>query len=339
MKVQFINNKNEWDGFVSKQEYSLFTQYSAYGDFYEAIGEQSWIVGIYDNEKLIGGSLIVSVRARRGNFLFMPYGPILDYANDKPLSELIKFVRKFAYEKRYDFIRICPFIDDTQRHKEIFTENGFHNAPIHMLAETTWLLDISKTEEKLLNGMKKNHRNLVRKCIREGVNIQKTNSKEALRRLNDMHDITANKHNFHRFSHNYVEKEFNVFSANDEALVFEAYLPDGALDASSIIIFEGNMPAYRHSASLNINTKLPSSYLIQWEAILESKRRNKKLYNFWGIAPNGSKKSHPFAGITHFKKGFGGFQKNLLHCQDLPIRKKYWITFIIETVRKIKRGF
>ena len=99
------------------------------------------------------------------------------------------------------------------------------------------------------------------------------------------------------------------------------------------------MSAYRHSASLNKNPKLPSSYLIQWEAILESKHRNKKYYNFWGIAPNDSKKSHPFAGITHFKKGFGGFQKNLLHCQDLPITKKYYITFIIEMARKIKRGF
>lgn len=339
MKIEFIKNKKEWDDFVSKQEYSLFTQYSAYGDFYEAIGEQSWIVGIYDNEKLVGGSLIVSVHARRGNFLFMPYGPILDYTNDKSFSELIKFVRKFAYEKQYDFIRVSPFIDNTSKHMELFAENGFRNAPLHMLAETTWLLDISETEEKLLSGMKKNHRNLVRKCIREDVNVQKTTSKEALDRLNSLHDVTAKKHNFHRFSYEYITKEFNVFSIDDEALIFEAYLPDGTHDASSIIIFKGNMSAYRHSASLNINPKLPSSYLIQWEAILESKRRSKKFYNFWGVVPDGSKKSHPFAGITHFKKGFGGFQKNLLHCQDLPITKKYWITFIIETIRKIKRGF
>lgn len=339
MKAQLINNKDEWNDFVSGQEYSLFTQYSAYGDFHESMGEQSWIVGIYDNEKLIGGSLVVSVHARRGNFLFMPYGPILDYANNESFSELIKFIRKFAHEKKYDFVRISPFIDDTPKHKKIFAEHGFKDAPLHMLAETTWLLDISKTEEGLLSGMKKNHRNLVRKCIREGVNVQKTTSKEALERLNNLHDITAKKHNFHRFSHEYINKEFNAFSANNEALIFEAFLPDSTFDASSIIMFSGNMSAYRHSASLNTNPKLPSSYLIQWEVILESKRRNKKFYNFWGIAPDGSKKSHPFTGITHFKKGFGGFQKNLLHCQDLPITKKYWITFIIETIRKIRRGF
>lgn len=339
MRVEFIKNKKEWDDFVSKQEYSLFTQYSAYGNFYKNIGEQYWIVGIYEEEELIGGSLIVSVHARRGNFLFMPYGPILDYTNDKSLSELIKFVRKFAYEKQYDFIRVSPFIDDTPKHKEIFTKNGFRNAPLHMLAETTWILDISKTEKELLSSMKKNHRNLIRRCIREGVTVKKSTSRDAVDRLNNLHDITAKKHGFHRFSNEYINKEFNTFGVNDEALVFEAYLPDNTLDASSIIMFAGNMSAYRHSASLNTNPKLPSSYLIQWEAILESKRRNKKFYNFWGVTPNDSKKSHPFAGITHFKKGFGGFQKNLLHCQDLPITKKYWITFIIESIRKIKRGF
>jgi len=62
-------------------------------------------------------------------------------------------------------------------------------------------------------------------------------------------------------------------------------------------------------------------------------------YNFWGIAPDGSSPKHPFAGITHFKKGFGGKQIDLLRCQDLPLAPKYYINWGVETLRRLKRGF
>ena len=62
-------------------------------------------------------------------------------------------------------------------------------------------------------------------------------------------------------------------------------------------------------------------------------------YNFWGVEPKDASASHPFSGIGHFKRGFGGFQEDLLHCQDLPITKKYWVNWIVETIRKRKRGF
>jgi lipid II:glycine glycyltransferase (peptidoglycan interpeptide bridge formation enzyme) len=72
------------------------------------------------------------------------------------------------------------------------------------------------------------------------------------------------------------------------------------------------------------------------------------VYNFWGIAPlrsSGSPNSqfpipkHPFAGVTTFKTGFGGELLELEHCMDLPLSKKYFLTWGIETVRKWRRGF
>ena len=120
--------------------------------------------------------------------------------------------------------------------------------------------------------------------------------------------------------------------------MFDAYLPDSSLDSSAIIMYYGSMAAYRHGASLNINKKLPTSYLLQWEAICEAKKRGIKYYNFWGIAPENSPK-HPFHGITHFKKGFGGYSRELMHCHDLPITNKYYINWFVESIRRIKRGF
>ena len=77
--------------------------------------------------------------------------------------------------------------------------------------------------------------------------------------------------------------------------------------------------------------------LMQWEAIKEAKQRGCEEYNFWGIAPNDNK-NHPWAGLSLFKKGFGGYRRDYVKTQDLPLSKVYTlITRPFEKLRKIKR--
>lgn len=341
MEIKQVLHKEEWDNFIKSQTNTLFVQSSNYGDFYQQLGETSWIFGIYEDGRLIGGSLVVSVHAKRGNFLFLPYGPILP-TNQKEdsVGELVKVLKILAKKEGYDFIRVSPFLEKTDENLEIFSKLGFCSAPIHILAETTWLLNIkNESDENILSAMNKNHRNLVRRCIKEGVKITKQSGEQAIEIFNDLHDQTAKRHNFHRFSRSYIEKEYNVFAKNNEALVINGYLPDGQLDSSAVIMYYGNIAAYRHGASLGLDKRTPTSYLVQWEAIKEAKQRGMQIYNFWGVAPSNAGPKHPFSGITHFKKGFGGRQVDLLPCQDLPISWKYRVTWFIETLRRIKRGF
>ncbi len=341
LKIKEIKQTGIWNNFIKQQKYSLFVQAEEYGDFFKSLNEKKWIFGLYVDDKLIGGSLVVSTHAKRGNFLYLPYGPVLDYKN-KPeyLKFFTEFLFKFARENDYDFVRVNPFVSDNQEIRNLFKKNKYKPAPMHVLAENTVLIDLEgKTEEELLKAMNKNHRNLIRRCQREGVRIEVSTSLDDLEKFNQLHDETAKRHNFHRFSKEYIKKEFIVFKNKDEVKIYLAYLNDGRLDSAAIIMTFGNMSAYRHGASLMLNKKVPSSYLIQWQAILDAKNNQQKWYNFWGVAPKNASKNHPFKGITHFKKGFGGFQKDILHCQDLIVSKKYILNWLIETGRRIKRGF
>lgn len=341
IEIKIIGDKNQWENFVLKQEYTLFTQSSRYGDFYNSMGEKHWVYGIFENDILLGGSLVVSIHARRGNFLFLPYGPIVD--NNSRLAELFPIffekLKEIALADGYDFIRVSPFLDNTEEVRQLFKRCGFRDAPMHILAEYTWILDLSAPEEILLKNMEKNHRNLIRRCQKEGVLVKKSKEVDATAQFNKLHDFTASRHNFHRFSNDYVMNEFNSFAPQNKSCVFSAYLKNDILDSSAIIMYYGNMGVYRHGASLLTDKKIPTSYLLQWEAILEAKRRGIRWYNFWGIAPDGASKDHPFYGISHFKKGFGGQPKLLINCQDLPVRKSYWINWIIEKFRSLRRGF
>ena len=260
---------------------------------------------------------------------------ILDYGSGD--GKFAGYLKKKGKKEGYHFIRVSPFEDESV--EKTYEKYGFRHAPIHMLAETTWLLDLSPQAEDLLKAMNKNHRNLIRRCERDGVIIKSFTDKKALEQFNVLHDETAKRHHFVRFSDSYVEKEFEAFSKEKQAVVFHAYLPDGRLDAAAVVYYYKHMASYRHGASLMLDKKHPSSYALQWAALNEGKKRGVRYYNFWGIAPKGADKKHPFFGITHFKKGFGGEEKELTPCQDLPISCRYWITWAIETIRRIKRGF
>lgn len=339
LRIQEIESPQIWESFVQSQKSTVFVQSPQYGEFYKTLGENFFILGILKEGELVGGSLVVTTHARRGNFLYLPYGPFLPTENTKEALQLFTdYLKNYAKKHKYSFIRVSPFLEENPENITLFKNCKYRPAPMHVLAETTWILDIRSSEETLLKNMNKNHRNLIRRCEREGVAIRQSSDPKDLMGLDQMLEVTAQRHNFTKFSHNYISSEFKSFLP-DNTVLFEARLPDGRLDGAAIIMFYGNMACYRHSASLGLDNKLPSSYLLQWEVIKEAKKRGLHWYNFWGIAPVGAKAKHPFFGITHFKKGFGGEIRNILHCQDFVVSKKYYLNWIIEQFRKRKRGF
>lgn len=344
-QIRHITHEQIWDQFLLLQPEAVFVQSSIYGELYDSLDEKHWVIGIYKNNELVGGSLVVSVHAKRGAFLFLPYGPVLDASLtadevNEARKVLFSYLTAFARDREYDFIRVSPFTLDSDIEQSFYREQGFRPAPMHILAETTWILNVKEgAEGEILGRMNKNHRNLIRRCRREGVEIKMSTDLKDLSVFDDMLTETAERHSFVRFSQSYIEKEFKAFAGDKHVAIFFAYLPDGRLDAAAVIFFFGKMAAYRHSASRNLDRRLPTSYALQWRIIQEAQKRGMTWYNFWGIAPDGASKKHPFFGITHFKKGFGGEKRQLLHCQDMPITKTYWLNWLVESYRRLRRGF
>ena len=171
-QIQRVNNKEEWERFVRSQPFTLFVQSWQYGEFYCAMGEAFWIFGIYNDSALVGGALVVSTHAKRGNFLYAPYGPILpEQGRGEALRAFTDALVAFGREQAYHFLKISPFWDDTLEWRRLTAGCGWRKAPLHTLAETTWILDIRPPEDRLFSQMEKNHRNLIRRCEQSGVSI------------------------------------------------------------------------------------------------------------------------------------------------------------------------
>ncbi len=337
MEIKQIKDNNEWESFLESQDPFIYVQSTKYGQFNQAMGDDYITIGIYENNKIIGGAMFLTINARRGRFMYAPYSPILDYKDKEQIQKFTNEIKKIAKQKKMDFIRISPFEDETSEYITNLKSAGFKKSPMHMIAETTWILELNDTEENIMKNMKQNHRNLIRRADRDGVKITSSKNIEDVKKIHQLLVTTAKRHNFVPFSLKYLETEFKTFLESDSVRIYLAH-HEGDLLAAAIVFFHGNTAVYKHGASNMLKPKVPASYAIQWAAIKEAKKRGLKYYNFWGIAPEGQKK-HPFYGITHFKKGFNGFQKDLIPALDLPVTPKYWFNFLVETFRRIKRGF
>jgi len=347
MEVQEIKNKEVWESFLSRCSEKTFLQSWNWGEFQKKMGNKIWRLDIFKNRKNRGRAsvaLIVKIQARRGTFLFLPHAPSVALAKEggpntkyEILKALLEKLKEIAQEEKANFIRIAPIWKGSEENIEIFKNLGFRTAPIHMHPELTWELDITPPEEQLLMQMRKTTRYLIKKAQKnKDIEIIQSKNLEDVETFNRLYQKTVSRHHFVPFSLDYLKNEFSAFNPEGQILLFLGKYK-GELISSGIFVFWQGIGFYHHGASALKYPKIPISYLLQWEAIKEAKKKGCKIYNFWGIAPTDSK-SHPWAGLTLFKKGFGGYKKEYVKTQDLPLSKKYWLTYIFEKIRKTKRG-
>lgn len=336
IEAKEIKNKKNWDGFVSSQPFYTFLQSWDWGEFNQLMGDDVIRVGFFDADKLMGVSQWVLVHARARTFLFCPHGPLLDWENTALVKAFFKNAKELAVREKSLFIRISPALTEEAREKKHLAINGFRDAPIHMHAEASWLLDISKSEDDILAGMRKTTRYLVRKGITEGVKVEIRGDEAAMDIFSKMHQGHARRHGYVAFTPEYLKNEWKAFSKDDYIRVLLATF-NRELLAAAVIIYFGKWGFYYQAASNDMSSRAPASYAILWQAIKEAKRRGLTNFNFWGIAPE-DKPKHPWAGLTLFKQGFGGYRVNLLHAQDYPLSPFYWPIYIFESLRRMKRG-
>lgn len=339
-----------WDAFLLSQAFRPFLQSWTMGEVYRDCGQEPVRLTAQDaHGALTGICMALVVPARRGKHLSVPYGPVV--ASPEALPPLLAALREEAARRGCTFLRVSPFMAaaDLASWRVAVSQSGLTSlaSPLHLLAEHLWLLPLTqegpaggrsaaRTEEEILAGMRKTTRNLVRRAERDGVTVEASADPNAdVDEFLRLHEETRKRHHFTPYTERFFRAQVRRFSAQGCCTVYLAR-HEGAVLATSIHMHFGGETSYHHGASRH--TPVPVSYALQWKAITDALRRGDRVYNFWGIAPEGARR-HPFAGVTLFKTGFGGGLHELLPCQDLPLSPAYRLTRAFETLRKWKRGF
>lgn len=333
--TRIIDEKSEWEGFLSEHPEANFLHSWYWGEFQERIGRKIIRTGFYSKSELLGAMLVIVEPAKRAKYLIVPGGPILTWENRELVKAFGNELRRIGKEHSCVFARVRPQLENNDFSRNTFRELGFSAAPMYLHAELTSQLDIQNSEEELLRNMRKATRYEIKKALSLSIKIEKNGDKN-IKDFYKLQKETAKRQKFVPFSKNFLETQFDIFIKNDKAILYTAKYQNKTL-AQAFIIFYGQEAVYHYGASTEEGRKYPGAYLIQWEAIREAKKRGITRYNFWGVSPQDSN-DHRFAGLSLFKRGFGGQDIAYLPAQDLVFnRPRYFINVLIEKSRRTLR--
>lgn len=281
-----------------------------------------------------GHALMLVRNAKRGRYLEISCGPLIDWENKEALYDVFAEIRKVAKENHCSFVRIRPQLYRTPENLDILKSLKLKPSPMHLAAEHTVIIDLAKPEDELLANMRRQTRYEVRRAEKLGITVEASNSEETFREFHKVQAETARRQHFIPPSLKMLLAEREAFG--DNAIIYIAKSEEKPV-AYGLVIYNDNEAEYYEAASTELNRKLPGAYALIWQAIKDLKAKGIKRFNLWGIAPP-NQPHHRYAGVTTFKTGFGGEIVEYVPAHDLVINKvKYLPNLIVETARKKKR--
>ncbi|MGN1337733.1 MAG: peptidoglycan bridge formation glycyltransferase FemA/FemB family protein [Candidatus Coprovivens sp.] len=220
-------DKLEFTQFVSEHETNNFFQSVKMMERLEKEGKEVYLVGIKENDKIVGASLIAATGHKfMGLKTFEAYkGFIIDYHN----KELVKFMTdnciKFLKSKGGLRLVIDPYIPNVSRDMEANVVPGIDNRDVKDYlyklgykdndgAQVKWcyVLDINgKTSDELFNDFRSSTRNYINRTINKYKLNIKTLKRDELSEFKKVTSDTCDRRDFADKSLEYYENMYDVF--------------------------------------------------------------------------------------------------------------------------------
>lgn len=318
----------QYEDFVKKHPIGTFFQSRVFGEFQESLPYRgkSWTLLEQKPTDItqISASCLVIKQKLPLNFcwLWVPYGPLAQMKTGDQGSEVKIFegIKEVAKKEKAIFARIEPpsgFLHSTYN----ILHSKTVSAPNRYTPEHTLVLDLDRPEDEILAQMKPKGRYNIQVAKKHAVAVEHIAGADVDENiLNNFYAIlqkTGTRDEFGIHPKYFYKNLLEIFGRNKMADLFLAKTTDGTIIAGIIVIYYKDTATYYYGASNYEHRNLMAPYSLQWEAILEARRRGMKYYDFLGIAPASVKTTagkpnvkHPWAGVTEFKKKFGGREVN-----------------------------
>lgn len=321
----------KWTEVVKKFPEANILQSPEYGKMNEILGDKTVTLD-FDGQ---GWGLLIVRNAKRGRYLEVPCGPLIDWKDRKVVRMAMAKITEVAKREKCVFVRLRPQLMATEENLALLEELGLKKSPMHLAAEHTVMIDLTPSLDDLLAGMRRQTRYEVRRAGKLGIEVSVSRDEEAFREFHQVQLETAKRQGFVPPKLETLLAEREAF--NKDATIYTARTAEGEAVAYGLILRAGQEGDYYEAASTPLNRKLPGADAVIWQALQDLKAEKFTRFNLWGIAPEGEP-HHRYAGVTTFKKGFGGEVVQFVPAHDLVISPtKYAANWVVETARRKRR--
>ncbi|MBN2510920.1 MAG: peptidoglycan bridge formation glycyltransferase FemA/FemB family protein [Spirochaetales bacterium] len=259
--------------------------------------------------------LLVLVRKLPGGVTigYVPHGPVT------PMD--LPFFSKFAESLRGSLPGVTFLRFDLPWKKKLSPVLGkpFCKSPVEIQPPDTVIIDLTKSDEELLSGMKKKTRYNIRLAEKKGVTVKRTGI-EGLSCWYELYQETSLRDNIQIHSYDYYLTVYSHCENDPEAtpVLLLSYFNDIVV-SGIFLVFYGNRATYLYGASSDAHRDVMPNYLLQWEGLRLARESGCTEYDMFGIPPTDDP-GHPMYGLYRFKTGFGGRIDHMEGCWDYPFK-------------------
>ena len=329
-----VIDRETWNNRIVHFPEANFLQSWQYGETQIEVGHQVLRYEITDDNKSVGLVQVAIKNAKRGRFMEIAGGPLIDWGNLSLVSDTIAALKGLGREQNCVFVRFRAQCPDTEDLREVLQKLGCKLSPMHVTADHTSIIDLRPSLDQLLTNMRQQTRYEINRSARRGITVETAKDASFIDEFYQIQSETARRQGFIPPSKRYLNALYENFG---EHIKLYRASKDSALLNLAIVVNFGHEAAYLEAASTEDARREPGSYAIIWQAIRDAKSENLERFNLWGIAPPNSP-NHRYAGVTTFKHGFGGNDMAYLPPHDIVIKPlHYQLNHLVEIIRKKRR--
>ena len=298
-----------------------------YGAWQQRAGKQVVYFAARDGTAVAATGLAVRYDAPGGiSFFYCPYGPIVREWRPEFFGALRDFFAPIAIKHKATFVRF----DNYPTGMRPVANHVAVTASLQPRAE--WLLDISAPQDDTWMGLHKHARYNVRLAERANAKLEFFDpAKAPLDTFLELMRTTAGRDSFSLHQRKYYKAVLQSVPA-DSGFVALCTI-DNKPAAVALFAAYDNVMHYVFAGSSNDFRKIAPPYFVIWNAILEARKRSWHTLNFGGISDD--VKGTRLAGVTGFKKRFGGYRVEHPNPIDLVYNRPKYIAFRL--YKRVKR--
>lgn len=336
-KVSEVTSPETWDSLAG----GVLLQSWGWGEFQQKIGHKVWRLGVFDGETFVGGASIILVNSKFRTHLYVSNGPFVigkrpDLSIPIIIETLLPLIQEIAKNFSVHFIRFDPLLSkDLTTHEELLL-TGLKKAPTYVQPERTILVDLTPSEDDVLLGMSPSQRNGVKKGIKDGVTVRYSTNDEDFDIFWKMYQNTVSLKHFVSYSKRYYYSQLATLKEHGNYEICIASV-NNVPQTASLVAYDKVTAYYLHTGraySTDPAAKHASKVQV-WDIMQRAKSRGIKYFNLYGIAKRDNDANDPWAGLTEFKKGFGGNIVEYVGAYDYPLTPMYWPIWMLEKTRKL----
>lgn len=305
MSIRVVEDKNEWDQAVLDFGGHPLQMWG----WGELKARHNWTVDrlLVEDESVVGGAQVLKrvLPGPFGQLLYIPRGPFMKEGSESGVyEELIRYVKQ-----NYKAVGLTVEPD---------TENapvgeGWKKTDNTILIPNTIILDLTKTEDELLEAMSKKTRQYIRKSGKEAIEIRQVKSEEEIRKCLEVYQTTSRRAGFELHSDDYYLDVAECL--DDSSVLFAVYEADQPI-AFLWLAVSGETAFELYGGMTERGHDIRANFALKWHAIQKCKEWGIKRYDLNGLVSD---------GVSNFKRGFASHEDMLAGTYDLPLSKLYSI--------------